>query len=122
MTVATNPAVTEQQQPGKAGKRKSPRSGSDWIALVVAVLIGVFIAGTVAVCGVLLSMLNAFALGIGRVRARMSIVVLILLATMLPQEVLLYPLYFMFRAVDLYDNVWSVIITFTVVQSAFGTY
>jgi len=82
----------------------------------------VFIAGTVAVCGVLLSMLNAFALGIGRVRARMSIVVLILLATMLPQEVLLYPLYFMFRAVDLYDNVWSVIITFTVVQSAFGTY
>ena len=177
MTVATNPAVSEQQQqPGKAGKRKSPRNGSDWIALVVAVLIGlfiafpfililinsfkspteyanggplslpdslyldgltafwervnfprvvwnsVFIAGTVAVCGVLLSMLNAFALGIGRIRARMSIVVLILLATMLPQEVLLYPLYFMFRAVDLYDNVWSVIITFTVVQSAFGTY
>jgi len=82
----------------------------------------IFISGTVAVLAVLISMFNAFALGIGRVRGRMWIVVLILLANMLPQEVLLYPLYFMFRSVGLYDNPWSVIIIFTVIQSAFGTY
>jgi raffinose/stachyose/melibiose transport system permease protein len=82
----------------------------------------VFISGLVAVFAVVLSMFNAFALGIGRVKGRLSIVVLILLANMLPQEVLLYPLYFMFKQVGLYDNQWAVIIIFTVIQSAFGTY
>jgi len=82
----------------------------------------VVISGTVAVLAVLLSMFNAFALGIGRIKGRTWIVVLILLANMLPQEVLLYPLYFMFREAGLYDNVWAVIIIFTVIQTAFGTY
>lgn len=82
----------------------------------------VFISGLVAIFAVALSMFNAFALGIGRVKGRLWIVVLILLANMLPQEVLLYPLYFMFKEVGLYDNQWAVIIIFTVIQSAFGTY
>ena len=81
-----------------------------------------FISSIVAVAAVVISMLNAFALGIGRVRGRTWIVVLILLANMLPQEVLLYPLYFMFKQVGLYDNQWAVIIIFVVIQSAFGTY
>lgn len=81
-----------------------------------------FISGLVAVFAVVLSMFNAFALGIGRVRGRTWIVLLILLANMLPQEVLLYPLYFLFREVGLYDSKWAVIIIFTVIQSAFGTY
>ncbi|GAA1055222.1 ABC transporter permease [Agromyces luteolus] len=82
----------------------------------------VFISGLVAVFAVLISMFNAFALGIGRVKGRLWIVVLILLANMLPQEVLLYPLYFMFKEAGLYDSQWAVIIIFTVIQSAFGTY
>ena len=81
-----------------------------------------FISGTVAVLAVLISVFNAFAIGIGRVRGRTWIIVLFLLANMLPQEALLYPLYYMFKQVGLYDNVWSVIIIFTVIQSAFGTY
>ncbi|MFT2817081.1 carbohydrate ABC transporter permease [Leifsonia sp. A12D58] len=81
-----------------------------------------FISGTVAVLAVVISLLNAFALGIGRVKGRTWIVLLILLANMLPQEVLLYPLYFMFKLVGLYDNQWAVIIIFVVIQSAFGTY
>ena len=81
-----------------------------------------FISSVVAVAAVFISMLNAFALGIGRVRGRTWIVVLILLANMLPQEVLLYPLYFMFKQVGLYDNQWAVIFIFVVIQSAFGTY
>jgi raffinose/stachyose/melibiose transport system permease protein len=82
----------------------------------------IFISGVVAVSAVLISVLNAFAIGIGRVRGRTSIVLLFLLANLLPQEALLYPLYYMFKSVGLYDSVWSVIIVFTVVQAAFGTY
>ena len=82
----------------------------------------IFISGIVAVLAVLISVLNAFAIGIGRVRGRTWIVLLFLLANLLPQEALLYPLYYMFKEVGLYDNVWSVIIVFTVVQAAFGTY
>jgi raffinose/stachyose/melibiose transport system permease protein len=67
-------------------------------------------------------MLNAFAPGIGRVKGRLCVIVLFLLANMLPQESLLYPLYYMFKRLGLYDSMWSVIIIFTVVQSAFGTY
>ena len=82
----------------------------------------IFISGTVAILAIIISVLNAFALGIGRVKARLWIIVLFLLANMVPQEALLYPLYSMFKLVGLYDNVWSVIIIFTVIQSAFGTY
>lgn len=81
-----------------------------------------FISGVVSVLAVLISMFNAFAIGIGRVRGRTWIVLLFLLANLLPQEALLYPLYYMSKSVGLYDNIWSVIIIFTVVQAAFGTY
>jgi raffinose/stachyose/melibiose transport system permease protein len=80
------------------------------------------ISGLVALFAVVVSVFNAYALGIGRVRGRTWIIVLFLLANMLPQEALLYPLYFMFKQVGLYDNIWAVIIIFTVIQSAFGTY
>jgi raffinose/stachyose/melibiose transport system permease protein len=82
----------------------------------------ILISSVVAIAAVLLSVLNAFAIGIGRVRGRIWIIILFLLANMIPQEALLYPLYYMFKQVGLYDNVWSVIIIFTVIQSAFGTY
>ncbi|GMA29286.1 carbohydrate ABC transporter permease [Arenivirga flava] len=81
-----------------------------------------FISGVVAILAVVVSVMNAFALGIGRVKGRVPLILVFLLANMLPQEVLLYPLYSIFRAVGLYDNVWAVIITFVVIQSAFGTY
>ncbi|MFC5500748.1 carbohydrate ABC transporter permease [Lysinimonas soli] len=81
-----------------------------------------FISASVAVLAVLVSILNAFAIGIGRVRGRTWIIVLFLLANTVPQEALLYPLYYMFKQVNLYDTTWAVIIIFTVIQSAFGTY
>lgn len=82
----------------------------------------IVISGLVSIFAVIVSVLNAFALGIGRVRARTWIIVLFLMANMIPQEALLYPLYIMFKQVGLYDNIWSIIIIFTVIQSAFGTY
>ena len=80
------------------------------------------ISGVVAVAAVVISVLNAFALGIGRVRGRAPLILVFLMANMLPQEVLLYPLYEMFKAVGLYDSKIAVIVIFTVIQSAFGTY
>src|SRR5690606_24026040 len=58
-----------------------------------------WIAGSVAVFAVLISVLSAFAIGIGRVKGRTWIVVAFLFANLLPQEALLYPLYFMFKQV-----------------------
>ncbi|GAB3800608.1 carbohydrate ABC transporter permease [Micromonospora zhanjiangensis] len=77
---------------------------------------------TVAVGGVVLSVLNAYALGIGRVRGRMWFLVFFLVANLLPQEALVYPLYYLAKSLYLYDSPLSVIIIFIVVQSAFGTY
>jgi raffinose/stachyose/melibiose transport system permease protein len=82
----------------------------------------IVISGTVAVAATVISLLNAFALGIGRVRGRVWIVGVFLLANMLPQEALVYPLYFFSKQVGLYNTQLSVIIIFTVIQSAFGTY
>lgn len=80
------------------------------------------VSGTVAVLGVALSVLNAYAIGIGRVRGRTWFLFFFLVANLLPQEVLVYPLYYLSKAVHLYDSLVIVIIIFTVIQSAFGTY
>jgi raffinose/stachyose/melibiose transport system permease protein len=77
---------------------------------------------SVAVLGVLVSVFNAYALGIGRVRGRTAFLVFFLLANVLPQEGLVYPLYYMAKQVGLYDSKWAIVIIFTVIQSAFGTY
>jgi raffinose/stachyose/melibiose transport system permease protein len=80
------------------------------------------ISGSVAVLAVLVSIVTAYAIGIGRVRGRMWIVAVFLLANLMPQEVLVYPLYFLAKEFDLYDTKLAVIIIFTAIQSAFGTY
>lgn len=80
------------------------------------------ISAAVAILAVLLSILNAYALGIGRVRGRTWIIVAFLIANLLPQEGLVYPLYYLAKQVGLYDTRTAIIIIFTVIQSAFGTY
>ena len=82
----------------------------------------VLISGIVAVAGVILSLLNAYAIGIGRVKGGKLVLMLLLMGIMVPQESLVYPLYFMAKSTGLYDTIWSVIIIFSVLQSAFGTY
>jgi len=82
----------------------------------------IVISGSVAVLATLVSLLNAYALGIGRIKGRLWIVMLFLLANMLPQEALIYPLYYLAKQTGLYNTQLSVIIIFTVIQSAFGTY
>ncbi|MDR0283393.1 MAG: carbohydrate ABC transporter permease [Propionibacteriaceae bacterium] len=82
----------------------------------------VWISTLVALFAVTLSLLSAYAIGIGRVRGRVWLVGLFLLANMLPQEVLVYPLFTMAQKVHLNDSGWSIVIIFTVIQAAFGTY
>ncbi|NUP48931.1 MAG: carbohydrate ABC transporter permease [Catenulispora sp.] len=82
----------------------------------------VLISGCVALCAVVLSVLNAYAIGIGRIKGRLWILVAFLIANLLPQEGLVYPLYYLAKQTNLYDTRLAVIIVFTVIQSAFGTY
>jgi raffinose/stachyose/melibiose transport system permease protein len=80
------------------------------------------IAGSVAVLAVLVAIFMAYALGIGRVKGRTWIIAVFLLANLMPQEALVYPLYYLTKEVDLYDTKLAVIIIFTAIQSAFGVY
>lgn len=79
-------------------------------------------AGLVAVLGTALALVTAYGLGIGRIRGRTWITAVFLLATMLPQESLIYPLFYGAQATGLFNTIWSVVIVFTVLQAAFGTY
>jgi raffinose/stachyose/melibiose transport system permease protein len=76
----------------------------------------------VAVLGVIVSVLNAYALGIGRVKGRVWFLVFFLVGNLLPQEGLVYPLYYLAKQLSLYDSPLAIIIIFTAIQSAFGTY
>ena len=82
----------------------------------------IFISGMVAILAVIISVLNSFAIGIGRVRGRTWLVLVFLMANLVPQEMLFDPLFKLYDDWGLLSNPWSVILTFTVIQSAFGTY
>lgn len=82
----------------------------------------IFISSMVAILAVVLSVLNSFAIGIGRVRGRTGLVLVFLMANLVPQEMLFDPLFKLYDRFGLLSNPWSVIITFTVIQAAFGTY
>jgi raffinose/stachyose/melibiose transport system permease protein len=81
-----------------------------------------FISICVAVLAVILSLLNAFALGLGKVKGRAWLLVFFLMANFLPQEALAYPLYYFAKFLHIYDTPYAVILVLTVIQSAFGTY
>ncbi|MHC5906103.1 carbohydrate ABC transporter permease [Streptomyces sp. S6] len=80
------------------------------------------ISGSVAILATVLSLLNAYAIGIGRIKGRPWILAFFVLANVIPQEALVYPVYYLSKQLGLYDTRLSVVIVFTVIQSAFGTY
>ncbi|HEU5331538.1 MAG TPA: carbohydrate ABC transporter permease [Actinocrinis sp.] len=94
----------------------------DAVGFNTVLLNSAIISGCVAVFAVVLSVLNAYALGIGRIKGRLWILVAFLVANLLPQESLVYPLYYLAKQAGLYDTRLAVVIVFTVIQSAFGTY
>lgn len=82
----------------------------------------IFISTATALLAAVLSLCNAFALGIGKIRGRGFFLLFFLLAITLPNEALVYPLYYIFKTVGLYDNQLSVILISATLHSAFGTY
>lgn len=82
----------------------------------------ILISGCTAILAVVLSLLNAYAIGIGRVRGGKALLVLLLISIMAPQEALVYPLYYMAKQVGLFDSMLSVILIIGVLHTAFGTY
>jgi raffinose/stachyose/melibiose transport system permease protein len=89
-------------------------TGKLWNSLVISVSVAVF--------GVLFALLNAFALGIGKVRGRLFFLVLFILANTVPQETLAYPIYYFAKSLHLYGHPLAVILVFIVIQGSFGTY
>ena len=77
---------------------------------------------SVAVLAIVLSLFNAFALGIGKVRGKPLILLFFLLAITLPPESLVYPQYYFVKAIGLYDTQLAVILITAVFHSAYGTY
>jgi raffinose/stachyose/melibiose transport system permease protein len=82
----------------------------------------ILISTVVAFAGTGLALLSAYAIGIGRVKGSAVILAVLLLATMVPHEALIYPLFYGAQETGTFNTVWSVIIIFTVLQAAFGTY
>ncbi|OFI38249.1 ABC transporter permease [Arthrobacter sp. SW1] len=85
-----------------------------WNSIAVSVL--------VAAIAVVLSLISAYPLGIGRVKVSGIVLAVLLIATMLPHEALIYPLFYGAQATGTFNTIWSVVIVFSVLQAAYGTY
>ncbi len=77
---------------------------------------------SVSILAIILSCLNAYVIGIGKIKGKSAFLVLFVIANTLPQEALAYPLYYFAKLFSIYDTRLSIIIIFSVIQSAFGTY
>jgi carbohydrate ABC transporter membrane protein 2, CUT1 family (TC 3.A.1.1.-) len=82
----------------------------------------VLISGSVALIAAAISLLSAFAIGIGKIKGRVWVLAVFMLAFTIPQEALVYPLYIFTKNLGLYDTKIGIIIILSVLQSAFGTY
>ncbi|MFF8513395.1 carbohydrate ABC transporter permease [Streptomyces sp. NPDC015492] len=76
----------------------------------------------VVLIAVVLALFNAYAIGIGRVRWRTAFLVFFLGINVLPQEGLVYPIYYLFKEMGLYDGKLGYTILVGITYSAFGTY
>lgn len=82
----------------------------------------VIISLSTAVLATALSFFNGYALGVGRIKGRLLILVFFLIAMTIPQESVVYPLYYMFKSVKLYNSHIGVILCLMAFNLSFGTY
>lgn len=80
------------------------------------------ISSAVACLGLIISVMNAYAIGIGKIRWNKLVLSFFVFAMVIPHEALAYPLYYFMKMVGLYDTKLAVILIFSVLQSAYGTY
>ena len=71
---------------------------------------------------VTLGFLTAYAIGIGKIKGRTWILGVFMVAFTIPQEALIYPLYNAAKKLDLYDNLFSIVLIFGITGVAFATY
>lgn len=76
----------------------------------------------IAFASAALALLASYAIGIGRIRASTTITAILLIATMVPHEALIYPLFYGAQATGLLNSIWSIIAVFIVLWAAYGTY
>lgn len=76
----------------------------------------------IAFASAALALLASYAIGIGRIRASTTITAVLLIATMVPHEALIYPLFYGAQATGLLNSIWSIIAVFIVLWAAYGTY
>src|SRR5690625_331523 len=69
----------------------------------------VVISGSVALIAAAISLLSAYAIGIGRVKGRVWLLAIFMLAFTIPQEALIYPLFTLTRDTGLYASPLGVI-------------
>jgi raffinose/stachyose/melibiose transport system permease protein len=69
-----------------------------------------------------LGFLTAYAIGIGKVKGRTWILGIFMVAFTIPQEALIYPLYNAAKKLNLYDNLFSIVLIFGITGVAFSTY
>jgi raffinose/stachyose/melibiose transport system permease protein len=77
---------------------------------------------SVTALGLIISVFNAFAIGIGRIKWEKLFLIFFIFAMTVPQEALAYPLYYLMKSIGLYDSKLAVIIILSVLQAAYGTY
>jgi len=82
----------------------------------------ILISLCVAIGAAFLSLLNAYAIGVGRVKGRVTIIMIFMIANMIPQEALIYPIYKMYNDAHLTNTRTGIILIFVIINSAFGTY
>ncbi len=71
---------------------------------------------------IVISLFNAYAMGIGKVRGATFFLIFFIIAITLPGEALIYPQYYLFKWAGLYDTRLAVIVILATLNSAFGTY
>ncbi|WP_336629711.1 MULTISPECIES: carbohydrate ABC transporter permease [unclassified Microbacterium] len=79
-------------------------------------------SAVIAFAGTGLALLASYAIGIGRIKAHTAVTAILLIATMVPHEALIYPLFYGAQATRTLNTVWSIVIVFTILYAAFGTY
>jgi raffinose/stachyose/melibiose transport system permease protein len=81
-----------------------------------------FISTSVALLAMAISVINAYALVMGKMKAKAALLIFFLMAITLPNESLIYPLYYFFKLIRLYDTKLSIILITATIHSAYGTY
>ena len=70
----------------------------DYVDFTKKIWNSLLLSGCAALFGVALSVFNAYAIGIGRIKGGRVMLVILLLGIMIPQESLVYPLYYMSKS------------------------